>query len=169
MIFLDLDNVLICSSVAAGTDGCKEVVLPDGEQYFVSLRDGSLSFIQRLRDIAHVKMLTSSVRDYALSMDAAFGFGFSPDEIIAREDYLVSVQVGYGADFCLLYEGLSPTGVLIDDMAPMDTHARLKRAALGIDADRYFQIRRFDGECDPDVFFDEEKPSMLANIQFLLN
>ena len=68
-------------------------------------------------------MLTTSQRDYAEKINEAFGLGF--EELYCREDIFVFRPF---AD--LKAEAVAPQSVLIDDLSPTETLARLKMKFL---------------------------------------
>ena len=83
------------------------------------------------------------VNDQASATDAerineSFGLGF--EKLYCREDIFVFRPF---AD--LKAEAVAPKSVLIDDLAPTETLARLKMKFLGINRRSYIQVRGFQG------------------------
>ena len=74
----------------------------------------------------------------AEKINEAFGLGF--EQLYCREDIFVFRPF---AD--LKTEGVAPKSVLIDDLSPTETLARLKMKFLGINRRSYIQIRGFHG------------------------
>ena len=68
----------------------------------------------------------------------AFGFGF--EQLYCREDIFV-----FRPFLDLKAEAVAPRSVLIDDLSPTETLARLKMKFLGINRRSYIQIRGFHG------------------------
>jgi hypothetical protein len=83
-------------------------------------------------------LLTISQRDYAEKINEAFGLGF--EELYCREDIFV-----FRPFPDLKAEAVAPQSVLIDDLSPTETLARLKMKFLGINRRSYIQIRGFHG------------------------
>lgn len=104
-------------------------------------RKSAVRFLRELRRVERAKMLTSALRCYAVAMNATFGLGFQPDDIVTRED--LNVEGPMGSD---------PQAVLIDNAPPFrgDDHhhsARLKKLRyLGTTSKTVVEIPYFGGE-----------------------
>lgn len=88
-IFVDLDETLIHTFIAFyGETPTKDAVqVPlDGAKYDVALREGAHTFLERLRKLGNVYILTAATRDYARAMNKHFNFGFNEADIYSRED-----------------------------------------------------------------------------------
>jgi len=83
-------------------------------------------------------LLTTSQRDYAERINEAFGLGF--EQLFCCEDIIIFRPF---AD--LKAEAVAPKSVLIDDLSPTETLARLKMKFLGINRRSHIQIRGFHG------------------------
>ena len=97
IIFVDLDETLIHTFMPVWgetpTKDAEEVFVTSNgttETYDTALRQGALHFLQLLRKIGDVYILTAATSDYAYAMNRHFGLGFVEDQIYARED----VQAG---------------------------------------------------------------------------
>lgn len=93
-IFVDIDETLLHTEILYSLEH-DEVKLKPGQAhlrnwefpYVASLREGALELLKRLREIPNSKVyaLTTSVNVYANGFNEAFGFGWKPEEIYARE------------------------------------------------------------------------------------
>jgi hypothetical protein len=138
-IYVDLDETLIHARVAGPRPPGKRRRFAFGlEVYDVALRPCAHYLLGCLREIGCVSLLTTSQRDYAEKINEAFGLGF--EQLYCREDIFVFRPF---AD--LKTEGVAPKSVLIDDLSPTGTLARLKMKFLGINRRSYIQIRGFHG------------------------
>lgn len=152
-VYVDLDDTLIHAVYGLGRGKGKRTVIDagDGELYHSLLRPSAHRFLEELRGDGEVFMLTTATKKYAGAHNKAFSLGFSEDEIVAREDYLIQVTMAYSSELITKKERVCPEGWLVDNMPPEEEAARLKRAYLGIGVDRYTQVREFNGK-DPEVF-----------------
>ena len=138
-IYIDLDETLIHARVAGPRPPGKRRRFAFGlEVYDVALRPCTHYLLGCLREIGCVSLLTTSQRDYAEKINEAFGLGF--DQLYCREDIFVFRPF---AD--LKAEAVAPKSVLIDDLSPTETLARLKMKFLGINRQSYIRIRGFHG------------------------
>jgi hypothetical protein len=138
-IYVDLDETLIHARVAGPMSPGKRRRFAFGlEVYDVALRPCAHYLLGCLREIGCVSLLTTSQRDYAEKINEAFGLGF--EQLYCREDIFVFRPF---AD--LKPEAVAPKSVLIDDLSPTETLARLKMKFLGINRRSYIQIRGFHG------------------------
>lgn len=138
-IFVDLDETLVHARVAGRRPPGKRRRLAFGlEVYDVALRPCAHYMLDRLREIGRVSLLTTSQREYAEKIDEAFGLGF--EQMYCREDLFVFRPFAE-----LKTEAIAPRSVLIDDLPPNETLARLKMQFLGINRRSYIQIRGFHG------------------------
>ncbi len=156
-IFLDLDQCLIYGAFPTETIPMKEdfiVDLESGEMYFAFVRNGAKEVIEFSRQLVgeeNVFILTNSRREYALRMNKEADFGFSPKNIIARENYCKPTMAGYCAVHPT-HEKYSKKNVLIDDydfeMNPV------KNNFIGrIESKNYFKCKAFKGiNCKKDNF-----------------
>jgi hypothetical protein len=90
-IFVDLDETLIHTFIPFyGETPTKDAVKVkiEGEKvlYDTVLRKEALLFLQTLRKIGKVYMLTAATADYAAAMNLEFGLGFTSQDIYSRED-----------------------------------------------------------------------------------
>jgi NLI interacting factor-like phosphatase len=160
-IFVDLDESLIHSRVAGPRPPGKRRRFPFGlEAYDVALRPCAHYLLGCLRKIGRVSLLTTSQRDYAEEINDAFGFGF--EQLYCREDLFV-----FRPFPDLKTEGIAPESVLIDDLAPTETLARLKMKFLGISRRNYLQIRPFHGTDPPTI--DREIAEIVRKVRDLCN
>jgi len=83
-----------------------------------------------------------------VKINQQFDLGFRTN-ILAREDYLVDVDPNYGYPNITDFD---KSGVLIDNNPVIAPLAQLKLLTLGVGYDRYFQIREYVGQVDPDCF-----------------
>jgi hypothetical protein len=116
IIFVDLDETLIHTFMPfwgeTPTKDAETVSLsgPTGkeEEYQTALRQGALHFLQILRNLGDVYILTAATKDYANAMNRHFGLGFIKGQIYSRED----VQSGqadpkyFGDGAVYLYDNL---------------------------------------------------------------
>ena len=138
-IYVDLDETLIHARVAGPRPPGKRWRFAFGlEVYDVALRPCAHYLLGCLREIGCVSLLTTSQHDYAETINEAFGLGF--EQLYCREDIFVFRPF---AD--LKAEAVAPKSVLIDDLSPTETLARLKMKFLGINRRSYIQIRGFHG------------------------
>jgi len=106
------------------------------------------SMVADCRAIARTFILTTAMREYAEAVNSVLGFGFLPEDILTRHDYIAERD---GETDAVLRSGIAPNSVLIDNESPQFLYSRIKMDFLGIDANRYFTVRRFNGR-DPDKF-----------------
>src|SRR6516164_9282866 len=119
-IYVDLDETLIHARVAGSRPPGKRRRFAFGlEVYDVALRPCARYLLGCLREIGCVSLLKTSRRDYAEKINEAFGLGF--EELYCREDIFIFRPF---AD--LKTEAVAPQSVLIDDLSPTETLARLK-------------------------------------------
>src|SRR6516225_8106222 len=155
-IYVDLDETLIHARVAGPRSPGKRRRVAFGlEVYDVALRPCTHYLLGCLREVGCVSLLTSSQRDYAERINEAFGLGF--EQLYCREDIFVFRPF---AD--LKAEAVAPKSVLIDDLSPTETLARLKMKFLGINRRSYIQIREFHG-ADP-ATIDREIAEILRKV-----
>jgi len=94
IIFVDLDETLIHTFMPfwgeTPTKDAETIIIaePRGKEkdYQVVLRQGALYFLQILRSLGDVYMLTAAPKDYAIAMSGHFGLGFTDSRIYSRED-----------------------------------------------------------------------------------
>jgi len=155
-IYIDLDDTLIHSVYGRGRNPGKRTVIPitEDEIYHSLLRPEAGRILRELRNIGDVRMLTTSISDYAEAHNRAFALGFMPAEIFARERYINKVLLAYGSEWVASMTKTDPGGLLIDNLSISTESSRTKCAFLGIGEDNYFQIREFDGK-DPECFAQE--------------
>jgi len=117
IIFVDLDETLIHTFTPfwgeTPTKDAETILLPGpkgkDEEYQTALRQGALHFLQILRNLGDVYILTAATKDYANAMNRHFGLGFTENQIYSRED----VQAGqvdpayFGKGTVYLYDNLS--------------------------------------------------------------
>jgi hypothetical protein len=163
-IYLDLDDTLIHSVYGVGRNPGKRTVihLSDKEVYHTLLRPLAADILAGLRNIRQVKMLTTAIKEYALAQNQAFSLGFSTQDIIAREDYITTVNDMFGENWIPLQSRTDPDSILIDNLPPAAESSRLKMQFLGIKQSSYFQIREFYGK-EP-ACFQQEVDDLLAKI-----
>lgn len=156
-IFVDLDETLVHARVAGRRPPGKRRRLAFGlEVYDVALRPCAHYMLDRLREIGRVSLLTTSQREYAEKIDEAFGLGF--EQMYCREDLFVFHPFAE-----LKTEAIAPRSVLIDDLSPNETLARLKMQFLGINRRSYIQIRGFHGT-DP-ATIDTEIAAIISEVR----
>jgi hypothetical protein len=162
-IFVDLDETLISSIYGKGRNPGKRKVIDltadDGqrEPYHSFLRPSAHKLLERLRAYGNVRILTTATRDYALAHNEAFQLGFTPEEIIAREDYTIEIRGAYGSNEThLINEGQFPGALLIDDLTPEDRPLQLKLRWLGPGA-LHVPIQAFNGKDHPNFEIKLEK------------
>lgn len=156
-IYIDLDECLIHSILERGGNSKQRIRMSLGkEHYSVQLRPIAHEMLQNLRATKReVKLLTIATKEYSLTANGLFKLGFAECQIIAREDYLHEVNIGYGKSIETTEVSVSPNSVLIDN-APVDSEsARLKCAYLGIPKKNYIQVREYTGGKDPQKFQQE--------------
>lgn len=121
--------------------------------------------IQACRDIAPTKIMTTATREYALAMSQAFNFGFSPEDIIGRDDYSYEVQTAYGSKMTMLIDiNQDRESILIDDRNAEHIYTQEKMKYLGIDHHQVYPIRKFTGGKDPEKFETQEWPQIIRAI-----
>jgi len=162
-IYLDLDETLFHTEVRAkASTNAKRINFKLGTWWYCSLmRPSALDLIAYCRDLSLTRVLTNSTRDYATIACDLFGFDFSYEELVCRDDYIRYEMDGWGGyggsarETAVVSDSLNRHGsILVDNLYPDDPGAIQKRQFLGIDASRYIQIREFRGE-DPECFKEE--------------
>jgi hypothetical protein len=150
-VFVDLDDTLICSAPEPLAGSVRIMVPSSGgwvkDPYDVVLRPSARALLEGFRRTSpRVCMLTTATRFYALAMNDAFGFGFVPDDVFARQDYLY--RDGFDVRPATLTS--HPGSALVDNEHPHAGNASLKRSFLG--PGLFVQVPPFDGQGDPPEF-----------------
>lgn len=167
-IFLDLDETLVNTQfyTTSNSDRIKIVLGVDKrgreESYFVMPRPNVLQMLEECRAVGPTFIMTAATKDYALAINKVCGLGFSPEQIIAREDYESKDEAGLAT----IRPCDAGQSVLVDNMLHHEDYAVLKRKVLGISRYRYLQIREYAGGKDPDVF-DEEWLEIIQTIKYI--
>jgi FMN phosphatase YigB (HAD superfamily) len=163
IIFVDLDETLIHTFLPAwGETPTKDAetvsLISTGgkeEEYNVVLRQGALHFLQILRKLGDVYILTAATNDYANVMNRHFGLGFVEDQIYSRED----VQAGQ-ADAGYFGKG---TVYLFDNLPRHENRSKIQfLRPLG--NTNYIQVREFYNNKTA-AFTHEEIKELVSNIK----
>jgi len=172
-IFLDMDETLI-STVYRYTDGdTRKSFKIDDYWYSSMVRPLAQEFISGCRSLTHTMLFTNATRDYAKKINEMFGFGFDCEQMICREDYIVYVPDYFpyshsSTEIATVPVTIDlPKAILVDNMYPDDVGALQKMKYLGINSDRYVQIREFTGK-DPECF-KNELVDVIEKIKRLVN
>lgn len=171
-IFVDLDETLIHSIPAYGGKGMgkrKRIQLGPGETYHTCKRHSTPQIVDALKEIAPTKIFTMGTRDYALAINETLELGFSPNDIIAREDYSYETNSAYGRETVLKDLKIDPQAILIDNLEANNQNTSGKMRYLGITPDRFFHIRTYTGGKDPEKFTESEWPTILEAIKKLIS
>ncbi len=123
--YVDLDNTLISGE-------------SQGDQVVVYKRPGANRFLNSLRRIGTVILLTHGTRDHAREALKVTGLWQHFKRVICRED-LDRVVPGVGPV-------LAPPGYMFDDMPVGHWLYDLKATALGIGPDLWIQVEKFSSE-----------------------
>jgi hypothetical protein len=115
-----------------------------------------------LRSMGSVRLLTTSVAEYALSHNHIFSLGFGNGEIIARENYIKAGEAPFGTARATFQTGTDPRSILIDDLPQSTESSKIKIDFLGIPLSRYIQIPAFIGEDLPNS--EQECETILAEV-----
>ena len=162
MIWVDLDETLVHSLELPGSKRRTRLVFEGGKVWSL-VRPGAREFLDALREVANreaieVRMLTSAYRAYACAANDAFGFGFSPTQIVAHEQWVGE----FGAPKTTSVDCL---GVLIDNKISRMAHAD-KCKYLGIDSRRLVLVRDYLGH--PSDRFPKDWPAVVENVKEIL-
>lgn len=154
--YVDLDDTLINAVHGAGRGRGKRTLVDvgAGDFYHSLIRPKATELLSSLRAMGEVYMLTTATRDYACAHNHVFQLGFSDDQIVAREDYVVRITLAYSSEWVPVARGVCPHARLIDNLPAEADDAKLKMSYLGIQKGRYIQIREFYGK-DPEIFNNE--------------
>lgn len=145
MIYIDLDNCLIDTVYGHRPSKRRKAIRIGNDFYSAIMRPSTNKILEFLRGLDKVCMVTTATRDYAHAMNDVFCLGFGAELIKTRED----IQAD---DNGSLPPSLKDEeGILIDNMSKNEGWARAKMSYIGMDDNRYFQIRSFNGR-DPDNF-----------------
>lgn len=89
MIYVDLDNTLVCvRERALAPQACAWTEITVGQTEFLGVARSSVhEFLSALRSISSVHVLTFARRDYALAVCHRLRLGFGADEVISQEDW----------------------------------------------------------------------------------
>jgi hypothetical protein len=136
MIWIDLDETLVSTSEFPSEEVARVLLKFKGGSLWSSPRPGAVELLGALRALGEVRMLTTAVRVYAHAASVKFGFGFAPEEIVAREQWL--------KDFAVRAAGVDPRGILIDNESAVEWHF-FKRSYLGIGRDRLLLLPDYMG------------------------
>jgi hypothetical protein len=142
MIWVDLDNTLIYSPDSLDRLAEKlagplpEEHRPHLEEVRIAnatrpacVRPDAHEFLDALRRLGEVRLLTTATRAYAEAMNTHFKLGFTAETITAREDWM-EFSPGLAQSYRPRGLSVDPAGVVIDDDAE-SIHVRLKLAYLG--------------------------------------
>ena len=104
------------------------------------LRHCAHDFLETLRSLAKVRMLTAASRPYAKAMNIAFKLGFKNSQILAREDWMSGRKSPRNTERA---HGVDVDGVLIDNETDERSH-RQKIGYLGASG-RLVTVEDFTG------------------------
>jgi len=162
MIWVDLDETLVHSLERPGSKR-RTVLVFEGGKLWAFLRPGAREFLDALRRLAardsnEVRMLTTANGAYARTANDIFKLGFTPDQIVAREQWAdnLDMQKAHHVDYL---------GVLIDNASSRMAHVD-KCVYLGIDARRLVLIPDFLGH--PSDRFPKDWPAVVEQVQEIL-
>jgi hypothetical protein len=167
-IFWDIDETLIHTSVAPFEEGVKykHFVLPDDPiNYYTIIRPCSKSLIEFSRELVgkeNVYILTTSTHDYANEINRLAGWEFDTNNILTREvinEYRYATA--YGASTSLPHKLADKNNVLIDNLPPR--YNENKMILIGINSDRYLQIRDYYGVDYSDETFEKDCKEFLKS------
>lgn len=167
-IFWDIDETLIHTLVNREEENTKHFILPDSAiNYYTIIRPCSNDLIEFSRNLVgkeNVYILTTATRDYAERVNELAEWDFPVDQIIPREDiqdYTVSVAWGYSYENQTMRHPLADkNNVLIDNL--IFRHNEKKVSLIGIDRDRYLNVRDYYGVNFPDDTFEEDVKNFLT-------
>lgn len=124
--------------------------------YKTKIRPGAqkvIDYSRHLVGVDNVWILTASTIDYATIINHKAGFGFRPDQIIAREHHKTHLKSK---------EHRHPDNVLIDNLPAFDNTN--KTALIGIKRDNYLQVKDYYGIDFSDSTFVEDCINFLNKI-----
>jgi hypothetical protein len=162
-IYIDLDDCLIHSVFGVRNTKRRTVMHLDEEKYSVLERPLAKKMLTDLRELGHLRMLTTATPDYAQEVNRIFGFDFAQNDVISLVPLLVTVQLAYGSDTLLTKTHTDPHSILIDHQSPQDKWLRTKMLYLGVKENSYIQIREFAG-IDPFQFPKEWESKYMPRI-----
>lgn len=175
-IYLDFDETLFHTIYTLNKPSrrTRTWLKMDGIWYGSMERPKAKEIIEFCRSVATTKVLTNSVRMYAVGFNDAFSFGFKWEDIICRYDYLDEIEDGSGGWMfgpritTIVRPSINQkNAILIDNMDPADPGALRKMEFLGIDSSRYIRIREFLGR-EPECF-DMEFKELKDKVMELIN
>lgn len=105
--------------------------------YKTKIRPGAQEVIDYSRSLVgaeNVWILTASIIDYATIINHMAGFGFRPDQIIAREHQKNHLESKWHRH---------PDNVLIDNLRPFENTGKM--GFIGIDKDNYLRVKDYYG------------------------
>jgi len=109
-----------------------------GSNYYkTKIRPGAQKVIDYSRSLVgsdNVWILTASIIDYATIINLMAGFGFRPDQIIAREHHKPHLKSK---------KHQHPDNVLIDNLQPFENTNKM--ALIGINKDNYLRVKDYYG------------------------
>ena len=174
-IYINLEDTLLCSSDPESHSWIPRKGIPlkvqyptldplnptYAEEYLIDARPHALEILTHLRNIAPTKLLTETIRNYALAVNTAINLNFHPADIIAREDWLTP------GNYEPVSKNLDPSSFLIEHKpGPIWEEEQSfeweKRTYLGLRKKSVFKIRKFTGQ-DPETFSQEIK-ALIAKI-----
>lgn len=132
MIYVDMDETLLSSWH-----------VPHGIK-----RPAADRLLTTCRSLCETGMLTMGTREYALEMNEIHKLGFTPHQIVAREDHVFEVFGGWYPK----RRNMCKDCVLIDNNPIEHDLAQIKIQFLGISPDRYIEITPFYGPPDREEF-----------------
>ena len=162
MIWVDLDETLVHSLERPGSKRRTALVF-EGGKLWANLRPGAREFLDALRRVAardsnEVRLLTTAKCAYARTANDVFKLGFTPDQIVAREQWADNFdgQKPHHVDYL---------GVLIDNVSSRMAHVD-KCVYLGIDARRLVLVPDYLGH--PSDRFPRDWPAVVENVREIL-
>lgn len=162
-VYFDLDECLIHCEVRPFPEQTHRFMLEDGE-YFLALRPQAVEAIECARRFVgneRVFILTTSVRDYARTINTICSFGFDKKNILTREDlnsYMHRVRLAYAS-----HKEISPhptankRNKLIDNLPMRDNEDKI--SFIGINPKlnvNYLQVTDYWGVNFPKDHFKEK-------------
>jgi FMN phosphatase YigB (HAD superfamily) len=168
-IFFDLDETLLHTEV--NNDPGQECFVHkfDGSDktYYTIFRPSALSLLAFARELVgneNVYALTTGTRDYAERLNEVGKFGWSNEQIIAREDIDAHQWYGaYGQVNCNQHKTLANSrNVLIDNLPSRENEKKMSLIGIGIP--RYIKVDFYWGVNFPDDPFEEDVKEALTRL-----
>lgn len=172
-IFFDIDETLIHSEYGLNDEVNFNFVDKFGNTYYTYVRPCSNELIEYARNLVgaeNVHILTAATLNYASQINEKAGWGFSEDDIFAREimeKYSIQIPSLYGSSTLVNpHPYAHQLNVLIDNLPSKYNNEKIDLMAIN-PRTNYLQVRDYMGDnSDDEAFREQVKEFLKTRIQY---